>query len=62
MILIIIQSILVMSVAVIFYPSKWIDHKIEERRKRKVERKFGKAEREDENTPMVESMGSSFQI
>lgn len=49
-----------MVVVLIFYPAKWIDHKIEERNRRKVERKFGKADKEDENTLIVETMGSSF--
>lgn len=44
----------------VFYPSKWVDHKIEERRRKKVEIRFGKAQREDETTPIVESVGSSF--
>lgn len=60
MILIIAQSIVIMVVAILYYPARWIDHKVEEKSRRKVERRFGKGEREDESTPIVESMNSSF--
>ncbi|CDW81427.1 UNKNOWN [Stylonychia lemnae] len=60
MVQVLLQSILVFAFAVVFYPSKWIDHRIEEKKRLKIESKFGKAEREDENALIVESRESLY--
>lgn len=49
-----------MVVVLLFYPKKWIDHKIEDKKKIRVERRFGKGARHDESVPIIESVNSSM--
>lgn len=60
MILILGQSIVIMAVAMVYYPSRWINHKVEEKKKIKIQRRFGKGIRDDESIPIVESVNSSM--
>jgi hypothetical protein len=47
-----------MSFAILFFPGRWISHKVEKKEKAKVKQKFGSALQQDENIPIVESVSS----
>ena len=58
MILISFQTLTVIAFALLYFPNRWISHKLPEKDKQLVKDKFGSAVQQDENLPIVESVSS----